>query len=182
MASICNSETTPVQSGVFIPIFDRRTGRAQVASPTCRKWWMTDAPRLPGRSCLIPIAAPAGNPAVRPWSLSLIHSGALGKSCGSQRGLSLSITFSMCLSIAFNFFYSTTPLDNADLLQPLESNEMAVLKSAPMLTRDTDNPLEFFSQAAFQSPRLLLNPQAAHSSAVPPQVDVCGWSVRVVSH
>lgn len=88
VASICNSETTSVHSGVSIPISDRHIGRAQVVSPTCRKWRMSSMPHWSGRSCLIPIAAPAGNPAVWPWSLIPIHSEVLGKSCGSQRGLS----------------------------------------------------------------------------------------------
>lgn len=181
IASICNSETTSVRSGVSIPISDRRTGRAQVESPTCRKWRMTDAPHRSGRSCLIPIAAPAGNPAVRLWSLSLIRSGVSGKSCGSQRGLFLSITFNICLGVAFNLFYSTTPLDNADLPQPLESNEMAVLMSVSMLTGDTNNPTEMFSQAVFWSPRNCSSTLLESTEALFLQVDVCGSSVRIGS-
>lgn len=81
----------------------------------------------------------------------------------------LSITFNICLGVTFNLFYSTTPLDNSDLPQPLESNEMVGLMSVSMLTGDTNNLAENFSQTAFPTLRKC---SSIHSSAVPPQVDV----------
>lgn len=51
-----------------------------------------------------------------------------------SRGPLLSITFNFCLSVTFNLFYGTTPLDRTDLPHSLEINEMAVLMSVSVLT------------------------------------------------